>query len=350
MAVTVRIMFSVLIIYLGCDHCGDCRPEGKSKAGRSSINRYLDQTEMNDVLQINDYFNNGGPVCGRRYVVNGELRREVKGDNSTDDIDDDSDMDKILGGGFATYGEFPWIANILYDNVHLCGGSIISEFWVITAAHCLDSGIKELYSIAVGDHTLWKLDTHETKYNVDSVFLQGRYHPGSFDYDIGLIKVKPDRNGRGIKFNAYVQPSCLPLDSRILAVNTQMVIAGWGNTAQSGNQSVILKKVRVPLMWHSECITSHPKVITPNMFCVGTIGHSVANGTACHGDSGGPAFSQTPDGVVLYGIISFGNGCRDTKEATVLINVSRFRAWIVSTIKANSKGIQAFMPIRRNPF
>lgn len=83
-------------------------------------------------------------MCGLLKVFTSYYKSRVtnrtsdKGDNnSSDDISESDQLDKILGGNFVTYGEVPWQANILLDNRPKCSGAIISEYWVITAASCV---------------------------------------------------------------------------------------------------------------------------------------------------------------------------------------------------------------------
>ncbi|CAG5129876.1 unnamed protein product, partial [Candidula unifasciata] len=78
------------------------------------------------------------PVCGRTRVFTTNVRRENK--NYEDILDDNihhvSHLDKILGGTYVTYGSIPWMVAIIYGNQLICGGAVISEFWLISAAHC----------------------------------------------------------------------------------------------------------------------------------------------------------------------------------------------------------------------
>ncbi|CAG5131094.1 unnamed protein product, partial [Candidula unifasciata] len=81
------------------------------------------------------------PVCGRRQVIVTNVKRGTNRNNDNQyDTDEQTNeaslLNKILGGNYATYGQFPWMAAVLDNNQHTCGGAIISEFWVISAAHC----------------------------------------------------------------------------------------------------------------------------------------------------------------------------------------------------------------------
>lgn len=81
------------------------------------------------------------PLCGLTKVVITPISRgknifKDDEDDLYDDADDAKQLDKILGGSYVTYGEIPWQAGIFFRNHYICSGAIISEFWVISAAHC----------------------------------------------------------------------------------------------------------------------------------------------------------------------------------------------------------------------
>ncbi|BFZ16382.1 hypothetical protein BsWGS_19421 [Bradybaena similaris] len=82
------------------------------------------------------------PLCGRTQVTTTPINRaedlvNSDDDNSYDEMEDDQELDKIYGGSAVTYGEIPWQVQILYYTFYQCTGVIISEFWVLTAAHCV---------------------------------------------------------------------------------------------------------------------------------------------------------------------------------------------------------------------
>lgn len=71
-----------------------------------------------------------------------------------------TDLIRIVGGNSATKGEFPWLASLQYRTaysfIHFCGGAIINEYWIITAAHCLNGVNENGISVVAGEHNLYQ--------------------------------------------------------------------------------------------------------------------------------------------------------------------------------------------------
>ncbi|CAG5129875.1 unnamed protein product, partial [Candidula unifasciata] len=288
-----------------------------------------------------------GPVCGRTPAMSTYGRREV---NDNDDLNDDTGdvayMDKILGGRYATYGEFPWMVAILYNDKQMCGGAVIGEFWIITAAHCLFDGSQRYYKIAVGDHSMTYKDTNEETFELQTVIINERYRARQYDFDIALAKIKPKSNGRGIQFNNYVQPICLAESTDDARVGTKFVFSGWGWTSGSKNsfgRSPTLKKANLPFLAYDKCKRIYPRAISPNVLCAGNI-----NGAEdlCSGDSGGPLALKVESSFVLYGIAAFSSGCQRPNYPTAFSSIAKYRGWIDSTIRRNSRGSEGTMPVR----
>ena len=147
------------------------------------------------------------------------------------------------------------------------------------------------------------------------------------DPDIILVKVKP-RNGKGITFNRYVQPVCLPGDGMVYVGNWGCWMTGWGRT--SGYRYTLgLREARLFILddriceGESSLINSTVKLCAHNMLR-NSIGHG--------GDSGGPLVCSTELGTqVVVGITSIGN-----KRLTLFTRVETYTPWILDTIQHHS--------------
>ncbi|KAL4241093.1 Neurotrypsin [Mactra antiquata] len=278
--------------------------------------------------------------CGQRPLEISRSRRNAD-DSSYDNDDDSKDIDeleilpyrklaRIYGGSRASYGMYPWQAGIrrrmsglLSYHRHHCGGTIIGEYWVLSAAHCYRDMSKKQIVVRAGDLNSENRDKYEQEFDVEAVFIHPRYVNLGFDNDIALLKLKPVR-GHGIVFNDYVQPACLPNITTEYVPRRECLISGWGEM-EGEVRSKYLRAARVPLVDQRTCSRLHKHSITPNMVCAGYL----AGGTdTCAGDSGGPLVCKINSKYTVMGVVSFGEGCAMPNSPGVYARVTSFIPWI----------------------
>ncbi|XP_046979073.1 trypsin-7-like [Vanessa cardui] len=223
---------------------------------------------------------------------------------------------KIVGGYNTTIQDVPYQVYLLLQmgtDYYQCGGSIISERYILTAAHCL-TGITRIY-IRAGS-TL--ADSGGTQYNTSLYRQHPFYNPLNSDYDVGLINVP-----RGITLDG-VNTKAVPLPRAGTTINngTNILVTGWGDTTENGQVSENLMGVQVPTVSNEECRRSY-STLTARQFCAGV---PEGGKDSCQGDSGGPAV-ETDSGTQL-GIVSFGSGCARPGTPGVYTNVAKVRRWI----------------------
>lgn len=273
--------------------------------------------------------NQSDVVCGKRPRAARRRREErtVAKEN----------LSRIVGGTNATYGIYPWqVAVRLIDShhpdgsrtsSHWCGASILSDYWVISAAHCFPAKIKkERILIRTGDLNSKIWDAHEQSFLIEHLVLHPGYSTITYDYDISLIKLKPNKRGTGIIFNDYVQPVCLPPDNLQNSPGTRCEISGWGSTGQI--YPSVLKAATVPLLSRRICNRVY-KDLTPRMLCAGYLEGGI---DTCQGDSGGPLVCNINGVYTLIGITSWGNGCAKPNYPGVYTNVTTVKPWIEATM------------------
>ncbi|KAM8858176.1 transmembrane protease serine 3-like [Synchiropus picturatus] len=227
---------------------------------------------------------------------------------------------RIVGGNISRPGQFPWQVSLHFRSEHLCGGSILTSRWVLTAAHCV-------YGFA--DPALWSAHvglTEQTVHGaesraVDRIIYHARYRPKALDYDIALMRLN-----RSLEFNGLVEPICLPNVGEEFDDGTLCWISGWGATEEEGETSVVLRSAAVPLLSSKTC--NLPEVyqgfISSWMICAGYL----EGGTdSCQGDSGGPLACE--DSVwKLVGATSWGIGCAVRNKPGVYTRITRSLSWI----------------------
>lgn len=167
---------------------------------------------------------------------------------------------RIVGGDAADVKEYPWIVMLLYRGAFYCGGSLINDRYIVTAAHCVLSFtpqqlLAKLYDVEHGEmvtRAIVKLYGHE------------RFSLDTFNNDIALVKLQQPVEAGG----SFI-PICLPVAGRSFAGQNGTVI-GWGKLA-NGSLSQGLQKAIVPIISNMQCRKSSYRAsrITDNMLCAG---------------------------------------------------------------------------------
>ncbi|XP_059499532.1 transmembrane protease serine 9-like isoform X2 [Stegostoma tigrinum] len=223
---------------------------------------------------------------------------------------------RIVGGTNSVIGEWPWQVSLQIRS-HVCGASIISDRWLISAAHCFQDSTNNpsiwralIGTIDVGSGTVRTIET---------IIVHPQYRQTSNDYDIAVLKLSSPLN-----FAANIQPICLPSSDQVFQAGVSCIITGWGTLSFEGSLPQILQKANVDIIADSTCRSIYQ--ITERMLCAGFLTGGV---DSCQGDSGGPLACMQPDGIwLLAGIVSFGFECARPNFPGVYARVTALRDWV----------------------
>ncbi|XP_049588520.1 serine protease 33 [Syngnathus scovelli] len=246
---------------------------------------------------------------------------------------------RIVGGEAAPEGAWPWQISLHNDGSHICGGSLINNRWVLSAAHCLTSTSSGRLTIYMGRQSQFGNNPNEQRRNVARFILHPDYSPVTNDNDIAVLELASP-----VAFTDYIRPVCLADTGSSVPAGTQVWVTGWG-TIQTGVPLPLpqeLQEVRVPIVSNSDCNDVYGG-ITSNMICAGT---EAGGRDSCQGDSGGPLVSKTGNTstYVQLGVVSFGRGCALPDIPGVYARVSEYRSWILSRINGDEPGFIDFVP------
>ncbi|XP_025908828.1 transmembrane protease serine 2 [Nothoprocta perdicaria] len=239
-------------------------------------------------------------------------------------------MSRIVGGNLASLGQWPWQVSLHVHDVHICGGSIITPEWIVTAAHCVEGRYSNPYSWKVYAGILNQKDMiFINGYNVQKVISHPDYDADSKDNDVALMKLETP-----LTFNDNIRAVCLPNPGMMFEPNEECWISGWGAEAEGGKTSDSLRCAMVRLIEHSRCnyVSVYNGMILPTMICAGFLRGGV---DSCQGDSGGPLVTNKNSLWWLVGDTSWGTGCASPNKPGVYGNMTVFTDWIYKIMQAN---------------
>lgn len=237
---------------------------------------------------------------------------------------------KIVGGQSADIKDFPFQVSLRrYDSIY-CGGSILSEKWILTAGHCV-------YDLNgdVSDVALRAGSTSQSSGGQLAGLTWAAAHP-QFDmltlvYDVGLMQLDKAL----ILDDVSTRATRLVPVGKALTPGQLLTISGWGRLKATGadypDQLLAVMVPALPLDVCKGLYATRNLLVDDTMICAGFGGKD-----SCKGDSGGPVVD---DQLVQVGIVSWGIGCGDVGYPGLYSNLAHadLQQWIVKTAELGPK-------------
>ncbi|XP_077973721.1 transmembrane protease serine 9-like isoform X1 [Styela clava] len=216
----------------------------------------------------------------------------------------------VIGGHDVIQGSWPWQIGLFRLTEtgwrFTCGGTLISEYWVLSAAHCLS--FSEIYQVAIGAHNFDEFNKHEKRLNVSFVLPHPEYFSTN---DIGFVRLEEP-----VDFTSeWYKPACLPEsnDNNLPPVGSLCVITGWGVIGGTRQENIpsTMQQSFVYVLNGSVCKEDFylglPEETPLDAYiCLGDLDQRTG---ACYGDSGGPLVCHVGGVWRQYGITSWGISC-----------------------------------------
>merc|ERR1719430_2703607 len=254
---------------------------------------------------------------------------------------------KIVGGDEASPGEWPWIVVFSFgasdgSQAGGCGGTLVADRWVVTAAHCVDGWSADSLSVVIGEHTIRSdyyvsddddYDDIRKNLELETIIMHEDYDSFTTEHDIALLKLKEP-----LDLSVYT-PACMPASGLDFTGETAWVY-GWGTIEMGGNISDTLRETTQTILSNEECMTKEGEIddyvyymadsLTDDMICGEAAGQD-----SCQGDSGGPFTVEVAGNHHLVGVVSWGHGCAVEGLPGVYSSVSYHREWLDHQMESN---------------
>lgn len=239
----------------------------------------------------------------------------------------------VVGGSVVSHQRYPWMAAIVSAadsnaaSGQFCGGSLISDRWVLTAAHCVEQETARSTDVLLGQLDLNK--NNGVRIGASRIIIHPDYKAQGYP-DLALIELEQSSTAQVISIPSRNHPA--PDDGEIATV------IGWGQVSETGPYSDKLRETSLPVVDHSTCNRAYNGGIDrDSMVCAGT---ASGNKDSCYGDSGGPLFVKRNNEYVQAGVVSFGEECGLPGVPGVYARVSSYYDWIsaYAPVKAYGAG------------
>lgn len=228
---------------------------------------------------------------------------------------------QVINGTTSQAGARPYQVALLNNGRQFCGGTLISDQWVLTAAHCVDGS--STYGMSVRLGSLYTNRGGVTR-RISTIKVHPNYRSVTQGYDVAVMKLSsPVSFGSSIKAAALPTPA---FAAQAAAAGTVQVISGWGMTrgGDRNSGSSYLREAALPVISNQACGQQLNQYITDGMIC----GNKNNSGqTGCHGDSGGPFASKHGNKYFVFGVVSWGTPSVCNK-ATAFARVGEYQPWI----------------------
>ncbi|KAI5644482.1 trypsin domain-containing protein [Phthorimaea operculella] len=286
---------------------------GRNKRFLESYPLYYSDRERRHVMDIINERNNNSLYLEKEIMDSSNLRNKRT-------------ESRVVGGIASQPAAWPWMIAMYRDGMFHCGGVVLTQTWVMSAAHCVSSFWEHYYEIRVGMLRRFSFSPQESNHKITHIIVNKFYSKEDMKNDVSLLRVEP-----AIQFSRWVRPICLPGLETAGAdwlwgppAGTKCTTVGWGATVEHGPDPDHMREVEVPIWSHCK----HREDRAGKEICAG---FNEGRKDACQGDSGGPLLCKNPRNPqqwYMAGIVSHGDGCGRVGEPGVYTRVSLFVKWI----------------------
>ncbi|XP_017004335.2 chymotrypsin-like protease CTRL-1 [Drosophila takahashii] len=243
---------------------------------------------------------------------------------------------RVINGTIAGLTSSPWMAFLhTTTNLFVCGGTLITNRLVLTAAHCLSANTVTANLVArLGEYNRIEEEqchgsycTRRIEAKVDRAFRHRLYNPKTMVNDIAILRLI-----KRVEYTDNIRPICIVRDPRwrkYIDSIDPLTGTGWGKS-ESESDSTVLRTVDLSRQEAGICLLYTNAYLSNTQFCAGNWDSNL-----CNGDSGGPVGAMVPyqnsQRFVQIGIASFNN--HQCSKASAFTDVLSYTEWILKVVK-----------------
>ncbi|XP_053228941.1 complement factor D [Podarcis raffonei] len=232
---------------------------------------------------------------------------------------------RILGGRDAP--RRPYMASLQLNGQHLCGGFLIADEWVLSAAHCLEDAGNGTFQVLLGAQSLSLPEPHKRLYGVRQLVAHPGSHRDTNHDDLLLVQLE-----EAASLNPDVQKLAFQRQGRDVPEGTLCEVAGWGITSNTGKRPDVLQYVELGVIGRTKCNQRihHDGEVTEKMMCADS-----KKKDSCKGDSGGALVCNG----VAEAVVSTGSRvCGNWKKPGIYTRTAPYARWIDSVLANATSG------------
>ncbi len=251
---------------------------------------------------------------------------------------------QIVGGKSIKIENAPWqIALFRFDeqsgqiSTQFCGGTIIDEYWILTAAHCVKGVKVNQIRVVASTTTLTDASSVGQIMEVAEIIVHDQYNSDTINNDIALIRLQNPLDLSTLRAKSVPIMTKADEDNGFINPGVVGIISGWGSLTYHGDSPDSLQAVSIPIIsndtankWFKESDPNGEQGtwdVTETMIAMGLENGGISG---CHGDSGGPFVVKNADNDwSVAGVTSWGKICGDPKMPSVYTKVSYFENYIM---------------------
>lgn len=252
-----------------------------------------------------------------------------------------SNKGRVVDGKETGANEYPSMVALQTATTkqQFCGGTILTPWHIITAAHCTDGKSPSDIIATIGAHNLKKLESSSSQLKLSAIIEHEKYDRSTVNNDIALLVVE-----KPIKFSKLIGPACLP-KGKIDLVGQNVKALGWGHKEANGGGSDVLLEVDLAVVPLATCrklwsAAGQPDASLPLQSINICTDHPTKD--TCQGDSGGPQLWVDPQSSrqTIVSLVSYGYDCGSMLPG-VNTEIASFLDWIQTNIQKSKPGTKA---------